>query len=173
MKKNKLSIPVNLIVIISLMIGCLVLMTASSLSPAETNEVPYPEGYRNWTHVKTGLNQKGNPPLARSGDFHHIYGNIKAIEGYKTGKFDDGSIIVFDVLEAISRDSVVSEGKRKVIDVMVRDAQKFKTTGGWGYEEFAGDSKTERNVRAHAVTMCYNCHAQQKVNDNVFSKLRN
>jgi len=105
--------------------------------------------------------------------FHHIYGNAKAMEGYKAGKFDDGSILVFDVLEAVSRDNVINEGKRRLIDVMVKDAQKFKNTGGWGYEEFAGDSKTDRLIGALSVTSCYNCHAYQKTNDNVFSSLRN
>jgi Cytochrome P460 len=56
---------------------------------------------------------------------------------------------------------------------MVRDAERYKSTGGWGYEEFGGDSRTERRVGVLAATACYSCHAQQKENDNVFSKFRN
>lgn len=159
----------------SLIIGCccIAIVAASGFTLYANEEVPYPEGYRSWMHVKSMLIEKGNPAYLHWGGFHHIYGNAKAIEGYKTGKFPNGSMIVFDVIEATSKDSLVLEGNRKLIDVMVRDIDRFKSTGGWGYEEFAGDSKTERNVRTLAVTACYNCHAQQKSNDNVFSKLRN
>jgi hypothetical protein len=163
----------NLVLTSGLILSCFTLIAATWFTSTDGGDVPYPEGYRSWAHVKTALIQKGNPAFPHWGGFHHIYGNAKAIEGYKTGKFEDGSTLVFDVLEAVSRDSVINEGKRRLIDVMVRDAQRFKTTGGWGYEEFAGDSKTDRRIGAMAGTACYNCHAQQKVNDNVFSGLRN
>ncbi len=153
--------------------SCFAIVAASGFTPSANEEVPYPEGFRTWTHVKSALIEKGSPAFAHWGGFHHIYGNAKAIEGYKTGKFPDGSVLVFDVVEATSKDSVVSEGNRRLIDVMVRDADRFKSTGGWGYEEFAGDSKTERKIGALAVTACYSCHSYQKDNDNVFSKLRN
>jgi Cytochrome P460 len=153
--------------------GFFAIIAASGFTRSATEEVPYPEGYRTWTHVKSVLIEKGSPAFSHWGGFHHIYANGKAIEGYNTGKFSDGSVIVFDVLEAVSKDSVVSEGNRRLIDVMVRDADRFKATGGWGYEEFAGDSKTDRKIGVLAVTSCYSCHAYQKDNDNVFSKFRN
>lgn len=45
------------------------------------------------------------------------------MEGYKAG---DGSILVFDVQEAVSKDNVINEGKRRLIDVMVRDEERIK-----------------------------------------------
>jgi hypothetical protein len=174
MKKNDLKKPGKLLLAISVLTSCMVLITSASFSNRKNaDEVPYPEGFRNWTHVKTVIIEKGSPAFAHWGGFHHIYGNSKAIEGYNTGKFEDGATIVFDVIEALSKDSMIIEGRRKLIDVMVKDSRKYKSTGGWGYEEFPGDSKTERSVGALSVTACYNCHAQQKINDNVFSKLRN
>jgi len=173
MIKNTFNPSGKLIVTIGLLTSAMILMASASFSnKREADEVPYPEGFRNWTHVKSAIVEKGNPAFAHWGGFHHIYGNSKAIEGYKTGKFQNGSILVFDVIEAISNDNSVTEGQRKLTDVMVRDSQKYKTTGGWGYEEFPGDSKIDRNIGALSVTACYNCHAQQKINDNVFSKLR-
>jgi len=173
MRKNNFKKTGKSLLTISLLISGIVLMTSASFSnKKDGDDVPYPEGFRNWTHVKTAIIEKGNSAFAHWGGFHHIYGNPKAIDGYQTGKFEDGSIIVFDVIEALSKDSMVTEGRRKLIDVMVKDSRKYKTTGGWGYEEFPGDSKTERSIGALSVTACYNCHAQQKINDNVFSKLR-
>ena len=173
MKTTKLKLPEKRIFTLYLVTGCFTIIAASFSAHRDNGNIPYPDGYRNWTHVKTALIQKGNPAFEHWGGFHHIYGNAKAIEGYKTGKFEDGSILVFDVLDASSRDSMITEGKRKLIDVMVKDAQAYKNTGGWGYEEFAGDSKTERRIGSLSITACYNCHAHQKINDNVFSKLRN
>ncbi|HEY4060622.1 MAG TPA: cytochrome P460 family protein [Puia sp.] len=154
------------LIVLILFSGWLTVAAISFRSPGN-EEVPYPEGYRAWTHVKSALDAKSHAA------FHHIYGNAKAIEGYKTGNFADGSVLVFDVLEAVSKDSLVNEGTRKQIDVMVRNTDRYKSTGGWGYEEFGGDSKTERRIGVLAVTSCYNCHKQRKDNDNVFSKFRN
>jgi len=105
---------------------CVVLVAASLSGQTDTTQVPYPDGYRNWAHVKTALIQEGSPAFEHWGGFHHIYGNAKAMEGYKAGKFDDGSILVFDVLEAVSKDNVINEGKRRLIDVMVRDEERIK-----------------------------------------------
>jgi len=92
------------------------------------------------------------------------------MEGYKTGYFAAGSIIVFDVLEAIDTNKLLLEGKRRQIDVMVKDSIRYASTGGWGFEEFHGDSKTERTVTTTSVTACYSCHSNKKT--LVFSQWR-
>jgi hypothetical protein len=94
------------------------------------------------------------------------------MQGYRKGKFADGSVIVFDLLEAQSNDNALTEGARKVVGVMHKDAKRYAATGGWGFEGFKGDSKTERAVGADAAKACYQCHAPQKDSDFVFSKLR-
>jgi hypothetical protein len=54
----------------------------------------------------------GHPLYDAFGGMHHLYANSKAVQGYRRGKFDDGSIIVFDLVEAVSKDNAVSEGRR-------------------------------------------------------------
>ena len=103
---------------------------------------------------------------------HHLYANPKAVAGYKSGKFPDGAIIVFDLLEAKSADNAVTEGARKVVGVMHKDAKKFTATGGWGFEGFGGGDKTNRVVRDNAASACFACHESQKNYDYVFSRLR-
>jgi hypothetical protein len=88
-------------------------------------QVPYPAGYSNWHHVKSMVIDKGHPLYEAFGGIHHLYANPKAVAGYKSGKFPDGAIIVFDLLEAKSADNAVSEGARKVVGVMHKDAKKF------------------------------------------------
>jgi hypothetical protein len=133
-------------------------------------EVPYPAGYRNWTHIKTMITGSGTPTHT---GFHHIYANDKAIAGYKTGVFGDGSVIVFDVLESVSQANAdVVEGKRKLIDVMLKDSVKYKATGGWGFEEFPQNSQTERKIRGLAEKVCFSCHSSKKETGFVFSLYR-
>lgn len=139
----------------------------------EAHNVPYPKGYRVWTHVKSEIVGPESSAFLRFGGIHHIYANKKAMQGYENGKFPDGSILVFDLLEMIEdgKGNVV-EGKRKFIDIMAKDSKKFSATGGWGFEEFNGNSMIERNIGESGKVQCFNCHAKQEKNDFVFSKFR-
>ena len=149
-----------------------ILLVAAALPAFAADPVPYPEGYRDWTHVKSMVINKGHPLFDAFGGMHHLYANKKALEGYKAGKFPDGAVIVFDLLEAKEGGDAVQEGARKVLGVMHKDAKKWKDTGGWGYEGFKGDSKTERAVGKNALTACHQCHTSQKERDFVFSSFR-
>lgn len=148
-----------------------VLATAAAVL-ASGPEVAYPEGYRSWTHVKSMVIQEGHPLFDAFGGVHHLYANASAMEGYKSGTFADGSVIVFDLLEAnATDDKALVEGARKVVGVMERNADKFAATGGWGYEGFKGDTQ-ERVVGDKAVEACYGCHEGQKDKGFVFSAYR-
>ena len=160
----------KIIVVIILSISSFAFISFTS-SHQQVNNVPYPEGYRNWTHIKTAIIGPQNPHFNTYGGFHHIYANEKAMEGYLTGTFPEGSAIVFDVLEAqVHKDGNTYEGKRRHVDVMVKDSIKYNTTGGWGYDQFIGDSEIERNGRLTLQQDCFDCHATQK--NYVFSTYR-
>lgn len=157
------------VVILSVVLA--VFITTVLLFGFSKNEVKYPDGYRNWAHVKTLILEKGHPLYEVFGGIHHIYANKTALEGYKAGnKFKDGSVIVFDLLDVVSADSAIAEGNRKVVGVMEKDSEKFKDTGGWGFEGFKGDTK-ERAVK-DMYADCFSCHLSQKDNDYVFSRHR-
>ena len=134
--------------------------------------VSYQAGYRNWHHVKSMVIDKGHPLYEAFGGIHHLYANPKAVAGYKSGKFPDGAIIVFDLLEAKSADNAVTEGARKVVGVMHKDAKKYAATGGWGFEGFGGGDRNNRVVRDNAASAGFACHEPQKDRDYVFSRLR-
>ena len=153
-------------------VALLLAISASSALAADPASVPYPQGYRDWTHVKSMVINQGHPLFDAFGGIHHLYANKKALAGYKSGKFADGSVIVFDLLEAKAADNTVQEGARKVVGVMHKDSKKWKGSGGWGYEGFKGGSATDRAVGRDAATACYACHTQQKARDFVFSIYR-
>lgn len=147
-------------------------LSASFAVAGNPSPVPYPNGYRDWHHVKSMIINPGHGLYQAFGGIHHIYANKAALQGYKTGKWPDGAVIVFDLLEAEAADNVVTEGARKVVGVMHRDARRYQATGGWGYEGFKGDSKNERAVGANALSACHQCHVAQQDKGYVFSKAR-
>jgi hypothetical protein len=146
-------------------------MAAAALAVAPA-EVEYPANYRSWTHVKSMVIESGHPLHASFGGIHHLYANERALEGYRSGRFPDGAVIAFDLLEADARDHAISEGARKVLGVMQRNAVKFAATGGWGFEGFVGGDPGKRAVGANAATACFACHRAQESRGFVFSEWR-
>jgi hypothetical protein len=155
---------------IVLVLGATVL-TAKIASGDAATQVAYPEGYRAWTHVKSALMSPHHGGYAAMGGFHHIYANEKAMTGYRSAEFPQGSIIVFDWLQMTEKGGMFIEGARRQIDVMVKDAKRFAATGGWGFERFAGDSKTEL-AATPSRDQCFGCHEKLKKKDLVLSSYR-
>jgi len=149
---------------------CLTASTAALVS-AENAVVPYPDDYRNWKHVKSMLIQPGHELENPFQGIHHVYANDKALSGLQTGQYADGAVLAFDLLEYTEADKTIQEGKRKLLGVMHKNSSQFSRTGGWGFEGFAGDSKTERLTNDGGQS-CYGCHMPQKDKDYVFSQIR-
>lgn len=147
-----------------------VVMTTTAL--AAEPQVPYPDGYRDWHHVKSMVIEEGHPLHSAFGGIHHLYANDKALEGYRKGHFPDGAVIIFDLLEATRADNAITEGQRKVVGVMHKDARQFAATGGWGFEGFGGGDPSNRVVGKDAASACFACHEPQKGQDYTFSQLR-
>jgi len=133
--------------------------------------VPYPEGYREWAHVKSSLISPAHETYAVSGGFQHTYANAAAMQGYRTRNFPEGSVIVVDWLEMRDMDGTFVEGARRRIDVMVKDSLRYAATGGWGFQRFAGDSKTEL-AQSPTPQQCFACHNSLKKDGLVLGTYR-
>jgi hypothetical protein len=144
--------------------------SSHAISGQTETSVDYPDGYRRWAHVKSQLIGPDSPFFSSGGGIHHIYANELALVGYRSGRFPDGSILVFDLLETKTRDGITSEGARERLDVMVKDAKRFPESGGWGFERFMGDSRTERGLTKEHRDLCFQCHSHRKDSDFVFSE---
>ena len=137
-------------------------------SDGSNGDVDYPDGYRQWSHVKSMVLQEGHPLYETFGGIHHIYANSKALEAMKAGKpYPDGSVLVFDLLETKMENKAIAQGARTRVDVMQKDSKKFAKTAGWGYETFKGE--TRERVVQDVQNACHSCHVGQKENDYVFS----
>lgn len=149
-----------------------VLTAWSTSNLADGPKVGYPDGYRDWTHIKSMVIQEGHGLYESFGGIHHIYANEDAVNGYESGSFPDGAVIVFDLLEATSADNAIVEGSRKVLGVMVKDSARFPDTGGWGFEGFAGGDPARGVVGDKAAEACFQCHTARQAQDYVFSSWR-
>ena len=136
-----------------------------------TNDVAYPDGYRAWTHVKSALVGPGHRRFETVGGFQHIYANPRAMEGYRTRVFPEGSVVVVDWLELRDNAGAFDEGPRRQLDVMIKDSLRFAKTGGWGFQRFAKDSRTDR-AAAPTSQECFACHMQLKKDGLILSRFR-
>ncbi|MGB5736919.1 MAG: cytochrome P460 family protein, partial [Thiohalocapsa sp.] len=66
---------------------------------AAEGPVSYPEGYREWTHVKSMVIHPGHPLENPFLGIHHVYANEAARDGLETGVYSDGALFAFDLLE--------------------------------------------------------------------------
>lgn len=134
--------------------------------------VPFPKEFRKWAHVKSVLVGRQSTAFETEGGIHHIYANQKALEGYETGNFPDGSVIVYDLLETKEIDGNTIEGATRRVDVMVKESEHYRATGGWEFMSFRGANQTDRKLTAERKAACFACHANRKDHDFVFSEFR-
>jgi len=143
-----------------------------SLWAQSDDTAPSPKEFRKWAHVKSVLVGPQSPAFATEGGIHHIYANEKGFEGYQTSKFPDGSVIVYDLLETKEVAGNTIEGPTRRVDVMVKQAELYRTTGGWEYLSFPGGNPTGGTLTAERKAACAACHASRKDHDFVFSEFR-
>jgi len=150
----------------------LLALLLSPSSPQAEDPVPYPEGYRDWRHVKSMVIREEHPLYGTFGGIHHLYANAEAVRGYQSGQFPDGAVIVFDLLAVQeTEDDALVEGGRKVVGVMHKNSRRWAATGGWGFQGFKGDTR-ERVLDAADQAACFDCHAAKPESDFVFSSPR-
>jgi hypothetical protein len=152
------------------LLGGVIVAWQPSSAPNAASPVAYPEGYRTWAHVKSALISPAHTSFASNGGFQHIYANAEAMVGYRTRTFPEGSIVVFDWLEMRDKDGAFEEGPRRRLDVMVRDA-RFASTGGWGFQRFVRDSRTEV-ATTPSPQQCFACHDNLQKDGLILSSYR-
>jgi hypothetical protein len=143
-------------------------LSLSLLYGAES--VQYPDGFRRWVHVGTGVILPGGTLPESEQGMHHVFANPKAADGYASGDFADGSIIVYELREAQQKSGVIFEGDRRRVDVMIKDSDLYKSTGGWRFERFWANDQTKDAV-PDAGASCFACHTNAKAHGFVFSEL--
>ncbi len=127
--------------------------------------VRLPSGYRRWELVsvsqETGFDE-----------FRGIVGNHIAIKAYRDGTlpFPDGAVLVkiaWKRTPSAEFDPAFVAGAPTTVQVMVKDATRYASTGGWGFGRFV-DGKPVDEAQHRT---CFGCHvAHVKAHDIVFTR---
>lgn len=156
-----------------LLLSPIAVLAFSFTLSAQVDETPaFPKEFRRWAHVKSVLVGPQSIAFATEGGIHHIYANGKAVEGYHSGKFPDGSVIVYDLLETKDVAGNTIEGQTRRVDVMVKQSERNASTGGWKFMSFSGNDQKDGKLTAEREATCAGCHAHRKDHDFVFSEFR-
>jgi Cytochrome P460 len=102
---------------------------------------------------------------------HLIYVNSVGLDRLKRGgstSYPDGTVFADDVRLFSEDDGAYHQGGHKFITVMVKDAKKYPSTGGWGFQAWLGGDPTKPIVDDSAK-QCFSCHMPKSANDYVFS----
>lgn len=157
-------------------LGVAAAASAQGQAPAPSTPTPgawpsHPgEGFTGWRQVKSGASAA---VFGKPAGTHHIYANPAAVEGYRTGVWADGAVLVFDVLEDGAPGGAATDPARRLrTDAMVRDRARFAATDGWGYGSWLAPGATPNPpVAADAARVCHACHKARQPDDFVFSEL--
>lgn len=153
-------------------VGTLIVMLLPALAlggsrPVAPNGIPVIEGYRDWQVIAPSYrDDKGHIRL--------IFGNDTAIKAMREGTrpFPDGTVLAKVAWTAVKHPkfpvATIPDGFAQV-EFMVKDAGKYKATGGWGFARFVGAGLKPYGSDAGFVQECFGCHTPVKDNDYVFT----
>lgn len=142
----------------------------SSAAPAD-DRLTIPDGFDHWYLVNSMVITKDSPLSDSIGGLHHIYINSVGMARLRAGgdaPYPDGTIFVDDVRDFSLVDGSYVQGSRKAIPVMVKNSKRYASTGGWGFQAWAGGDPRKPLV-TDAAKSCFSCHTPQKANDYTFS----
>jgi Cytochrome P460 len=149
-------------------VSAAVVLAVGTAALADTKLAP-PKGYRQWFHVNTAIVTKDSPVFGAIGGMHNVYVNAIGLKALKSGgTYPDKSVFASDVHEFTVTDGVYSEGGRKGVAIMIKDAKKYAATGGWGFQVWLGGDPAKPFV-TDAAKQCFGCHTSQKDHQFVFS----
>ena len=151
----------------------LLIMVAQTMASAENTPVapngitPFPE-YMKWKVIAPSYRED-------KGHIRVITGNKIAYEALCDGKnpLPDGSVLakVAWKAEKLSSFPVATvPGTFMQVEFMVKDAAKFKKTGGWGFARFLGNELKPYGKDADFVVECFGCHMPVANNDYLFTR---
>lgn len=143
-------------------------VTAADLPVAPNGIALYPD-YLDWKAVAPSYRED-------KGHIRIITGNEIAVAALRAGKkpLPDGSVLAKVAWKAEKHPSfpVATEpGAFVQVEFMVKDAKKYKDTGGWGFARFVGNNLKPYGKDAGFVGECFGCHLPVANNDYLFTKI--
>jgi hypothetical protein len=141
---------------------------ASDLPVAPNGIAIYPD-YMSWKIISPSYRED-------KGHIRIITGNEIAVAALRAGNkpLPDGSVLAKAAWKAEKHPNfpVATEpGAFVQVEFMVKDAKKYKDTGGWGFARFVGNELKPYGKDATFVGECFGCHMPVASNDYLFTKI--
>lgn len=138
---------------------------------ATAQELAFPEGYRDWIYLSSGMDMSYNPTLQMPG--HHMFDNVFVEpsayrEFKKTGHWPDKTRLVLEGRMAqtegsINKAGMFQSGEPMAVEVHMKDSA---LPGGWGFFAFGTDTKPATILPQDVE--CYACHKKDAAVDTTF-----
>jgi len=145
--------------------------TGKGPSYTSDGQLKFPEHYREWVYLTTGIDMSYNPAL-QSADhsmFDNVFVNPEAYKVFtQSGTWPDKTVLVLEVRGAQSKGSINQKGHYQGTDVMglelhVKDEARF--SGKWAF--FGFDNQTSAKMIPQTMD-CYSCHSEHGAVDTTF-----
>lgn len=131
------------------------------------NGIEYIPDYKDWKLISFS-------DRFDNGTMRLIYANdiaVKAIQDNKVKPWPDGAIFAKAAWKSkTNSDGTLSSGEFFQVEFMIKDAQKFKNSLGWGWARWRGKDLKPYGGEAILTTECTNCHKPLKESDYVFTR---
>ena len=151
------------------LLSAAVVGSLASFAAESADGLKLPASFRNWYHVNTMVIDKGSPLFEMMGGMHNVYINSTGETALRKGaRYPDNTVLLVDLHEFTISDGSYVEGPRKATAIMLKDNKKYASTGGWGFQAWAGGDPTKPLV-TDPTKQCFGCHQPKKAQDYVYS----
>jgi hypothetical protein len=134
--------------------------------PAEFNGLAFDPSFESWKVLSTTDRGDNN-------SFRFILGNEVAVKAAQTGNISpwpDGTRFAKIAWQKmLGPDGLVHPGKFIQVELMVKDARRYKDTEGWGWGRWRGLDLKPYGNDAQFVNECTGCHRPLRGNDYVYT----
>ena len=132
----------------------------------ELNGLPFSADFETWKPVTT--TDRGD-----NHTFRFVLGNDIAVKAAQSGNISpwpDGTRFAkIAWQQEPGEDGLIHPGKFVQVEFMLKDAQHYKNTDGWGWGRWRGLDLKPYGADAHFVNECTGCHAPVRGDDSVYS----
>jgi hypothetical protein len=137
--------------------------------PVAANGIAIYSDYLSWKVVAPSYRED-------KGQIRMITGNETAVTALRAGikPLPDGSVLAKVAWKAEKHPNfpvATVPGAFVQVEFMVKDAKKYKETGGWGFARFVGNELKPYGKDASFVGECFGCHIPVASNDYLYTKI--
>jgi len=131
----------------------------------------FPEGYREWIFVTSGLDMSYSqlPSMAGHSMFDNVFVDAASYREFqRSGTWAPGTMLVMETRGGTEKGSINRRGHYQAgavmgVEVHVKDPQRYK--GGWAFFQF---ENTAPATMVPTSEDCYSCHREHAIVDTTF-----